>query len=133
MYSFASYHNDFESPVISMEIVSTKEDCLTGLSSYAFKRTNTTIKRIFSSILYRLAFSKQLKLFPRDFIFPIKHEEICDKNPQCFWSSGIMLDGIIMNLFSDITKQTTDSLNKDLFSKIQDDIIYLYKGSLQDY
>ena len=48
-------------------------------------------------------------------------------------SSGLMLDDIIMNLFSDITKQTTDSAKKDLFSKIQDYRIYLYKGSLQDY
>ena len=44
-----------------------------------------------------------------------------------------MLDNIIVNLFSDITKQTADSLKNDLFSKIQDDKIYLYKGPLQDY
>ena len=48
-------------------------------------------------------------------------------------SSGLMLDEIIMNLFSDITEQTTDSAEKDLFSKIQYDKIYLYKGSLKDY
>ena len=48
-------------------------------------------------------------------------------------SSGLMLDGIIMNLFSDITKQTTDSVKRDLVSKTQDNRIYLYKGSLQDY
>ena len=47
--------------------------------------------------------------------------------------SGLMLDDIIMNLFLDITKQTTDSVKKDLFYKIQDDRIYLYKGYLQDY
>ena len=48
-------------------------------------------------------------------------------------SSGFMLDNIIMNLFSDITKQTTELAKEDLFSKIQDDGIYLYKKSLQDY
>ena len=48
-------------------------------------------------------------------------------------SSGLMLDDIIMNLLSYITEQTTDSTKKDLFSKIQDDRIYLYKGYLQDY
>ena len=37
-----------------------------------------------------------------------------------FMSSGLVIDDIIMNLFSDITKQTTDSVKKDLFSKIQD-------------
>ena len=44
-----------------------------------------------------------------------------------------MLDNIITNLLTDITKQTTNSVKKDLFSKIQDDTIYLYKGSLQEY
>ena len=44
-----------------------------------------------------------------------------------------MLDNIILNLLLDITKQTTYSVKKDLFSKIQNDTIYLYKGSLQNY
>ena len=48
-------------------------------------------------------------------------------------SSGLVLGDIIMNLFTDSTKQTTDSVKKDIFSKIQDDNIYLYKGSLQNY
>ena len=48
-------------------------------------------------------------------------------------SSKLMLEDIIMNLFTDFTKQTTDSVKEDLFYKIQDDTIYLYKGYLQDY
>ena len=48
-------------------------------------------------------------------------------------SSWLMLDDIIMNLFSDITEQKKDSAKKDLFSKIRDDNIYLYQGSLQDH
>ena len=74
-----------------------------------------------------LASSKQIKLCPRDFIFPIKQEDICDYNTQCFMSSGLMLDDIITNLFTDITKQTMGSAKKDLFSKIKDDEIYLCK------
>ena len=82
---------------------------------------------------YFLSSSNQLKLFPRDYIFSYKQEDICDYNPRCFMYSGLMIDNIIMNLFTDITKQTTDSVKKDLFSKIQDDTNHLYKGSLQDY
>ena len=74
-----------------------------------------------------LASSKQIELCPRDYIFPIKQEDICDYNPWCFMSSGLMLDDIIMNLFTDYTVQTTGSLKKDLISKIQDDTIHLYK------
>ena len=44
-----------------------------------------------------------------------------------------MLDDIIMNLFTDVTKPTTDSEKRDVFPKITDDTIYLYMGSLQDY
>ena len=36
-----------------------------------------------------------------------------------------MHDEIIMNLFSDITKQTTDAAKKDLLTKTQDERIYL--------
>ena len=82
---------------------------------------------------YLLASPKQIKLCPRYYIFPIKQEDICDYNPLCFISGGLMLDNIIMNLFKGSTKQTTDSVKKGLFSNIQDDTIYLYKGSLQDY
>ena len=48
-------------------------------------------------------------------------------------SNQLIIYNIIMDLFTDITKQKMDSVKKDLFSKIQDDTIYLYKGYLQDY
>ena len=47
-------------------------------------------------------------------------------------SGGLMLDDIIMILFSDTTKQKLIQ-RKRIFSKIKDDKIYLYQGSLQDY
>ena len=48
-------------------------------------------------------------------------------------SSGLTIDDIIMDLFSDITEQENSSTKKDLSSKIKDDEIYLYQGSIQDY
>ena len=80
-----------------------------------------------------LASSKQLKLCSIDIILPIKQEDVFNYNPRCFMSSGLMLDDIIINLFTDSTKQTTDSVQKHLFTKIQDDTIHLYKGFLQDF
>ena len=76
--------------------------------------------------------SKQIKLCTRCYIFTIKQKDICDYNPLCFMSGVLMLDNIIMNLFTYSTEQTTDSYQMHLFSKIQDDKIHLYKGSLQD-
>ena len=38
-----------------------------------------------------------------------------------------------MNIFSDTVEQETKSVINKYFSKIKDDGIYLYKGSIQDY
>ena len=96
-----------------------------------FMGTNKHTCPIFDNEL--LASSKQIKLCPRDYIFPIKQEDVFDYNPLYFIFIGLMLGGIIMNLFIDCTEQTTGSVKKDLSSKIQDDTIHLYKGSLQDF
>ena len=52
-----------------------------------------------------LSSPKKLKIGHRDFIFSIKREDMCNYNPRCFMSSGLMLDDFSMNLFSDTTKQ----------------------------
>ena len=51
-----------------------------------------------------LASSNQMKLCTTDYIFPIKQYDICDYNPLFFMSSGLMLDNIIMNIFTESTK-----------------------------
>ena len=51
-----------------------------------------------------LAFSNQMKLCANDYIFTIKQDDICDYNLLCFMSSGMMLDDIIMNIFTQSTK-----------------------------
>ena len=45
-----------------------------------------------------LASSKQMKLCTTDYIFTIKQDDICDYNPLCFMSGGLMLDDFIMNI-----------------------------------
>ena len=54
-----------------------------------------------------LSFSNQIKLKSTDFIFPIRQDDICDYNPLCFMPSGMMLDYIIMNIFTQSTIFTT--------------------------
>ena len=77
--------------------------------------------------------SKQLKIGPKDCVFPIKHEDMCNYNTQCFMYGGMILDGIIMNIFSDTGEQEMNSVVNIFFAIIKDDGIYLYQGSLQDY
>ena len=48
-------------------------------------------------------------------------------------SSRLILDYIIINLFSGTTKQRMNSEKKDIFLKIKNDKNYLYQVSLKDY
>ena len=80
-----------------------------------------------------LAYSNQMKLKSTDDIFPIKQDDICRYNPLCFMSSGMMLDNIIMNIFTQSTKKSTAAHQEHLFSKFKDDAIQFYKGSMQDF
>ena len=73
---------------------------------------------------------KQMKVCTTDYIFAIKQDNICDYNPLCFMSSGLMLDNIIMNIFTKSTKKSTKPHQKYFFPRIQDDTIYLY---MQDF
>ena len=52
-----------------------------------------------------LAPSKQLKLGPKNVIFPIEQEDICDYNHKCFMYSGLMIDDNIISLLSYIIEQ----------------------------
>ena len=80
-----------------------------------------------------LASSNQMKLKSTDYIFPIKQDDICDYNPLCFMSIGMMLDDIIMNIFTQSTKETTAAHQEHLFSRFKDDAIQFYKRSMQDF
>ena len=63
-----------------------------------------------------LSSSNQIKLKSTDLIFPIKQDDICDYNPLCFMSSGMMLDNIIMDIFTQSTKNTTKANQEHFFS-----------------
>ena len=64
---------------------------------------------------YFLSSSNKIKLKTTDWISPIKHDDICDYNLLCFMSSGMMLDDIIMNIFTQSTKSTTKANQEHFF------------------
>ena len=67
---------------------------------------------------YFLASSNQIKLCTTDYIFPIKQDNICNYNPLCFMSIRFMLDDIIMNIFTESTKESTTPHQKNFFFQI---------------
>ena len=80
-----------------------------------------------------LTYSNQKKLCTTDYSFPIKQNDICDYNPLCFMYSWMILDDIIMNIFTQSTKKSTITHQKHLFSRLKDDTIKFYKEYMQDF
>ena len=80
-----------------------------------------------------LASSNQMKLWTTDYMFPIKQDEMCHYDPLCFMSSGIILDDIIMNIFTQSTNKSTTAHQNHFFSRFKDDAIQSCKGSMQDF
>ena len=64
-------------------------------------------------------------------MYPMKQKDICDYNPRCIMSSGLMFDEIIM---VKIRKNEFPTEEKDfVFTQIDNNIIYIYMESLQDF
>ena len=77
--------------------------------------------------------SKKITSENNYFIFPMKNKDICDYDPRCIISSGLMFDEIIMGHIkrNALSHHTTD--NDCVFTQIVPHIIYIYRGSLQDF
>ena len=78
--------------------------------------------------------SKNITLKNNHFIFPMKNEDIFDYDPRCIMFSGLMFDEIIMNHIKRIESSHNHTEEHDcVFTHIFDDIIYIYRGSIQDF
>ena len=77
--------------------------------------------------------SKTITLKKSHIIFPMKNKDICDNDHRCIMSSGLMVDDIIMD---DIKRtQSSHKYTEEhdcVFTQIDTDMIYIYRGSLQD-
>ena len=78
--------------------------------------------------------SKKISLKKSHIIFPMKNKDICDYDPRCIMSSGLMVDDIIMDHIKRIqsSHKYTEEHNC-FFTQIDTDMIYIYRGSLQDF
>ena len=77
--------------------------------------------------------SKTITLKKNHIIFPIKNKDICDNDPRCIMSSVLMVDDIITDHIK--TTQSSKEYTEEhdcVFTQIDTDMIYIYRGSLQD-
>ena len=75
--------------------------------------------------------SKNITLTNDHIMYPMKQKDLCDYDPRCIMSSGLMFDGIIMDIISknEFPHPTTET--DCVRTHIDNNIIYMYKGSLQ--
>ena len=63
----------------------------------------------------------------------MKNKDICDYDPICIISSGLMFDEIIMYNIRRIKLSHNYTEEHDcVFTQIDTNMIYIYRGSLQD-
>ena len=63
----------------------------------------------------------------------MKNKDICDYDSRCMISSGLMFDDIIMDNIIKIQSSHNYTEEHDcVFTQIDNDMIYIYRGSLQD-
>ena len=64
-------------------------------------------------------------------LYPLKQKDICDYNSRCFISNGLMFDDIIMSMNVNNELDYHVEIVDNYFKKIVNNIIFMYKGSLQ--
>ena len=66
-------------------------------------------------------------------LYPLKQKNICDFNPICIISSGLMFNNKIMNIFSNKAVNQRVEVIDSFVTKIDNNNIYMYRDSLQDF
>ena len=77
--------------------------------------------------------SKNIPLTDLPIMYPLKQKDLYDYDPRCIMSSGLMIDDIIMNIIRNKKLSHPTEENDCLFTHIENNIIYMYRGSLQDF
>ena len=75
--------------------------------------------------------SKNITLIYFPIIHLLKQKDICDCDPRCIVSSGLMFDDIIIDIISNKKLAHSTEENDCIFTQIENNIIYMYRGSLQ--
>ena len=77
--------------------------------------------------------SKNITLTNYHIMYPMKQKDICDYDTRCIMSIGLIIDDITMDILSNNELPHPTKENDCIFTKIENNIIYIYKGSLQDF
>ena len=63
----------------------------------------------------------------------MKNKDLCDHDPRCIMSCGLMVDDIIMDFMKITQSSKKYKQGYDfVFTLMDTDMIYIYRGTLQD-
>ena len=78
--------------------------------------------------------SKKIILKKNHTLFPMKNKDLCDHDPRCIMSCGLMCDDIIRGYIKRTKSSKKPKQGYDfVFSQMDTDTVYIYSGSLQDF
>ena len=77
--------------------------------------------------------SKNISLAAFPIIYPMKQKDLYDYYPRCTMPSGLRFYKIIMNIIRNTKLARHNEENDCLFTQIENNIIYIYRRSLQDF
>ena len=66
-------------------------------------------------------------------MYPMKQKDFFYYDTRCIMYSGLMFDYIIMDIISNNKLAHPTEENDCLFTHIESNMIYMYRGSLQDF
>ena len=66
-------------------------------------------------------------------MYQMKQKDLCDYDPICIISRGFIFDDIIMGIIRNNKFSHPTEENDCLFTQINNRIIYMYRGSIQDF
>ena len=67
----------------------------------------------------------------RPVMYPLKQNDLCEYNHRFIMSISLVFDEIIMNIIRNKKLERHNEENDCLFTKIENSIIYMYRGSIQ--
>ena len=77
--------------------------------------------------------SKNTTLTNYHIMYPMKQKDLFDYDPICIMSSGLMFDEIFMYVIRNNEFPHPTEENDCIFTQIENNIIYMYRRSLQDF
>ena len=95
------------------------------LKGFIHSRQKNKLKKFPPLVNEFLPPSKNITLTNYNIMYPMKQKNICDYDPRCIMSSGLMFDDIIMDIIKNNEFPHPTEGNDCIFTHIENNITYM--------